>query len=1459
MKRYKIAHIQSFGRYQTAWRYLRCFWIAILLLSGLNARSQNPVPEFSANVTTGCAPLAVQFTDQTTGNPTFWNWDLGNGQLSTLQNPSTTYTTPGVYTVTLVVRNANGINSITKTNYIVVNPSPTARFTANITTACLPATIQFTDLSVPNAGTIVQWDWDFGDGNTSNQQNPQHTYTTTGFYTVYLRVTTSTGCSNLAGIGNYIRVVSGVTADFDFTPPATCRPPFAVNFRNLTSGPGTLTYNWDFGNTTASTAKDPVATYLAPGTYNITLNATSQYGCAASVQKSLTIPATSTSFTSPDSVCLNTPVNFQNSSTNPVSTLWDFGNGSSSTNLNDISTYTTPGNYTIKLINTYQNCTDSAIRPLYVRPRPTVDFTAPLVVACQAPFTVNFQDISPDAQSWSWDFGDGGTSNQQNPSHTYITPGQYTVTLTITDSKGCTNTTSKSSFVRIIAPTLSIANAPAGGCAPFTYSPVAVVNAIDGVASYFWDFGNGNTSTLPNPTNIYPVPGTYTITVTITTNGGCTSTRTYTNGVRVGTLPATNFNFVASQPCVSSNVQFADLSGTADNWSWNFGDGSSSSQQNPIHQYIDTGYFTVTLTAYNNGCGQSFTLPTQVHIQPPVASFTHQVTCTNKRLVTFVNTSKTDPAYGPVSYLWEFGDPLNTTASTANTSFTYAGLGTYTVKLTVTNGVCSQTFSRNIVVNGDIADFTASKTNLCRNESVTFTATNSNPANVTSYQWSIDGGAFFTGTATMSNRFLTTGPHTVALTISDINGCRDTLIRNAVVQVSGATAAFTIPAAGACKNSQISFVDGSTSTGNIVSWKWHFGDGQSQIYSTPPFTHLYSDTGVFYPSLIVTDNIGCTDSIRSTIPVWITSPKAGFTTAPTVVCASVPVQFNDTSKGYGLRYQWSFGDGNTSTLKNPSHTYGGTDNTYTVRLIITDTTGCTDTVTKTNFINIRSPKPAFAVKDSSSICQLLETKFTFQAQDYQSFYWDFGDGTTSTQLNPRHFYNTYGSYTAKLVLTGFGGCLDSASAVINVYNPTAVTRFNYSPIQGCNSVLTTFDITTPPSTKLYFYSGDGITDSSQRKQFQYLYRLLGFHTPVIGLRDSTGCFVTFSGPAIRVLGAEPLFGMDKKTFCDSGTVVFGNFTINNDPIVSSVWDFGDGSTSTVKDPTHRFTTPGTFVVSLTVTTQTGCSKVMTDTVRVYGTPQPIINSDTVVCLNQNILLLGALAVADTAITWRWDHGNGTSANTQNSTTSYSTPGRYTISLEAANKLGCRTTTTRSVLVPPTPAITFTGNPVIPVGTSIQIPVSYGPNVNTWNWTPANGLSCTNCAVPVASPKSTTRYKVSVTDIYGCSNNGDITIVVVCNDKNFFIPNTFSPNNDGNNDLFYPRGTGLARIQSMRIFNRMGQMIFEKRNFSANDPSMGWNGTYNGKKAEMDTYVYIIEMICENSVIIPYKGNVTLIR
>src|SRR5688572_13482931 len=168
-----------------------CFTVVLALFS-LFLQAQ-PVANFSANPVSGCAPMVINFTDLSTGNPTQWRWDLGNGTISFLKNPSVTYFNPGQYTVKLVVQNANGSDSLTKTGYITIFAQPVVNFTGSPLTGCFPLPVQFSDLSTPGSGTITQWQWDFGDGNSSNLQNPSHTYTAAGNYNLSLRVTNSNG------------------------------------------------------------------------------------------------------------------------------------------------------------------------------------------------------------------------------------------------------------------------------------------------------------------------------------------------------------------------------------------------------------------------------------------------------------------------------------------------------------------------------------------------------------------------------------------------------------------------------------------------------------------------------------------------------------------------------------------------------------------------------------------------------------------------------------------------------------------------------------------------------------------------------------------------------------------------------------------------------------------------------------------------------------------------------------------------------------------------------------------------------------------------------------------------------------------------------------------------------------------------------------------------------------------
>jgi gliding motility-associated-like protein len=1442
---------------------IRYLFFACCLLSAVVGKAQQPVADFSVNTTEGCLPLQVAFKDLSTGTPKFWNWDFGNGQLSNQQNPNTVYYSPGKYTVKLVVRNADGTNGITKTDYITINPSPTAEFESDKTTACQFSDIQFFNKSIPNAGTIVKYEWDFGDGTTSSEENPKKAYTANGFYTINLRITSSTGCTGSRVSARYIRVVSGVTANFRDTISRVCRAPFITTFNNESSGPGTLSYQWTFGDGKISTDASPVNPYTAPGTYNVNLITKSDLGCADTVRKAVVITGSLTTFNSPDNSCLNQPVTFQNTSAPPaLSTVWDFGDGTSSNQASPVKTFTVAGNYRVRLLSTYASCVDSVIKNFVVNAAAPIAFSSNVPGACRGPVAVSFTNESPNVATARWDFGDGGTSTAINPQHTYTSAGTYNVTLTITNTSGCTATLTKNGLIRIAPPVPTIANAPSGGCIPFTFAPVANVDAVDPIVSYVWDFGDGSsTVTGSNPVHVYTNTGTYTLNLTVTTAGGCTNTVTIPNGVKTGTPPVAAFTANRVQSCVDSVISFTNQSTPAGlEFLWEFGDTTTSKLANPVKRYTDTtGVFTVKLTASNNGCERTETKTNYISVLPPLARFNYYVDCGTRPGVRFANASRMDPTQ-PATYSWEFGDPLNSKSTQENPTFTYPAAGKYTVTFTVTQGGCANRLVFEISAQPEVADFRITpRDTVCRNSVVTFLSQGSDPQNVVSYQWSIDNGAYLPFGKDLSTQINKNGRIPVSLVVTDRNNCTDTITRY-IVQ-TGPFAAFTASDTAGCINKTITFTDGSASDSAIISWRMDYGDGTVQTYTNKgPFVHQYKAAGKYTVVLKVTSRGGCTDSLIMTNLIRISKPVAGFFADTEFFCKGGIVRFTDSSINNGkLTYLWNFGDRVTSTDQNPTHSYSGNDSVYNVSLKVVDSLGCADSLTKVAFITTKNPKAAFAVKDSVSICPPLETTFTLRATNYESFYWDFGDGSTSTRQDPNHFYNTYGKYDAKLVVVGKGGCLDSIQYPISLVDPRS-SSITYSPLNACNSLLVDFTVVPPPSVASTFLFGDGTQGSLDKPSFQHFYSTPNFYLPSLFLKDSLQCEVYVNGNEyIRIIGAEPLFSLDKKAFCDSGTVYFTDYTLGNDPVQNYVWNFGNGVTTSDKEPIYNFNQPGQYLVSLTVNTVSGCSKTATDTVRVYPTPMPSIGSADVVCINSPLDITGTLAQPDSTVKWTWTFGNGGLDSSQNPSTRFATPGRYTLNVQAENALGCKTLASKQVVALALPQINVPAEPTISLGSGISIPVTYSPGVSGYSWTPARDLSCTNCAAPIANPKLTTTYTVVATDTAGCTSTKDITIRVECNSNNYFVPNTFTPNGDGTNDVFFPRGTSLARVQSMRIFNRWGQMVFERRNFPANSAADGWDGRFNGKNATSDAYVYIVEFICDNGLIVPFKGNVTLIR
>ena len=1438
--------------------YFRSLLLTTLILSSSFAISQ-PTAVFSASPLSGCAPLVVSFTNQSTGNPTSWQWNLGNGTLSTQQSPTTTYFISGLYTISLTVSNAAGSNTLSVTQYIKVDDKPTVDFTASNTTGCFPLRVNFSDLSVGGSAAVTGWEWDFGDGALSTAQNPFHIYTTAGNYTVTLKVTNGGGCSKVVSRPNFIQVSQGVTVNFSNSAPQLCKPPETINFTDASTGPGVLNYEWLFGDGGNSFIQNPNHTYLTGGSFTVSLIVQSSLGCVDTLVKpaAMVIKDVVSDFIGPATICKGVAANFTNTSVPAsVSSFWDFGDGTTSTLTNPVKVYNLAGAFSVKLRNNYGTCSDSVIKPIIVLALPVPDFTAADVTDCKVPFTVNFNDISVGAINWNWDFGDGGTSTLQNPSHTYTALGNYTVKLIVTNLNNCSDSISKVQFVRIQKPIVAINGLPIEGCVPFTINPTPNVTAVDGVASYLWDFGDGFTSPLQNPSHTYPLQGNYTVKLIITTNDGCTDSAVIVNAVVVGNISLPDFTASPLAQCVGQPVQFTDLTAPSDRWAWDFGDGiGTSTLKNPSYTYLDTGRFTIRLRAWNNGCSNVITKINYVTALPPVSRFASTFNCANKLQVAF-----TDQSVLPQTWAWNFGDGFTSTAQ--NPVHTYAAFGTYNVTLTVTNGGCSNTKVNSIVLFTETANFTVVDDTICTSQAAVFKTAGINPANIATYFWNYGDGISGFGAASTSHNYTLPGLYTVSLTITDYRGCVSTITKTNIIRVWGPVANFSFTPIAGCKPLLVNFTSLTVTDGvhPVTNWVWNFGDGKTQTYTTPPFSHVYDTAGFFNARLTITDSYGCGNSFSTNSQVFVSDPKAIFSTADSLTCVGKNVTFTNSSTGFGLTYNWSFGDATTSTAVNPVKVYAA-DGNYAVKLTVTDVNGCTNAATKTNYIKVTTVKASFSVNDSISSCSPFEVVFTNTSLYSSSAKWIFGDGTTSTLVKPTHYYSAPGTYIARLAVAGPGGCVDTVNKTIILYPSTAT--LTYAPFIGCSPLQVSFHVSTPGPVTYLWDLNDGNTIATTDSNLIYTYLLPGRFLPKVILEDQTGCQIPVTGiDTIDVTKSYVGFAVSDSLLCDRGIVNFTDSTKSNRVIISYAWNFGDGGTSAQQNPSHNYSTPGLYTVRLIVTTANGCADTITkiNYIKVVASPVIDINGNMPICITGKLSFKGIVVQPDTSrLSWYWDFGNGNSSIAKNPQPQrYDSAGTYPLRLIVTNSSGCADTVDRTVLIYPLPVINAGSDKIILVGSSTPINPTGTPVID-YLWTPSTGLSCTNCYATVASPKNTTTYTIKVTDGNGCINKDDITIIVICNDKNVFIPNTFSPNNDGVNDVFYPRGTGLFKIQSMRIFNRWGELVFQKTNLSPNVIADGWNGRYNGKLLNTDVYTYIIEIICENSEVLTYKGNITLIQ
>jgi PKD repeat protein len=1432
----------------------------------LTILTDKAVAGFTATPTSGYAPLAVQFTDASTGSPTNWSWDFGDNTTSTEQNPVHTYASAGIYSVNLTASNSAVNVHLQKTDYITVldQPAlPAVNFTANVTTGIAPLSVQFNDTSLGE--NLTAWSWAFGDGTTSTEQNPVHTYTLTGNYTVNLTVTNTSG-SNSSVKADYILVSTQPQPVANFTANVTTGiAPLAVQFNDTSLGENLTAWSWDFGDGNISTVQNPINNYTTAGTYSVNLTVTNTSGSNSSVKTNyITVTASEaptanfianiTNGTAPLAVQFNdTSVG-----ANLTNWSWDFTNDGfvDSIEQNPIFNYTTAGNHTVNLTVTNATGSDSEVKAGFITvSAPVVPTVAPVTGVIPASSNVNllvansagarFDDYGND----TYNFFNTAQSSSQGLNALHITTdpvttesGQVTTsgsqsgTFYLTDTGGrgwdddgvlmlAVNGAIPDDFkVNIHAsgytwtPVLTGSYPTFGGVtlspdalnetftkADFIYGPQIwrpspgtattypiynaqdMANTTDTFSLMFIDLNAGilgggtrgqasfSGQTLANNGAIrvdysfenlttFAAFDAYAYTVSSNQGQGIRWTNRLSDtgasgfavtGVTPPSAPVANFTANVTNGTAPLPVQFTDLStGSPTSWSWDFGDGNTSTVQSPSHTYAAAGNYTVNLTATSAGGSNTsvktnyITVTSQVTPTPtvtPVAGgvlpdynniFVRVANDAGVQYDAFGNDSynirfegydrglnalhiSTDPAVN-------FGQVTRTAAQSGTFYATDSGGKGYEDEILLlvgVNGTVPDDFRLHVTADG--YTWTPNPVSNQAPTSYTYNGTTLDETFTKAdlvygpQTWRPTGNGFsypiYAGqdTADATNTF--------KLMFIDLNA--GVLRPNAALNNRGAVritysfenltsfAAFNVY--GYCQN--------SNNGNNMVAWS----------------------------NSLMPDKTPSGYSVMASSP----APVAGFTANVTNGTAPLSVGFTDQSTGSPTSWSWSFGDGNTSTVQNPSHTFAAAGN-YTVNLTATNVGGSNSSV-KTNYITVTTPvTPAPVAGFSANITNgtaPLSVGFTDQSTGTPtSWSWSFGDNGTSTVQSPSHTYTTAGIYTVNLTATNAGGSNTSTrTGYITVRAPATPTTVATTIAPTIPTTIATTVPTTVPTT-----------------------------TTVAPTPTATQQPVVANFTANVTAGQSPL------------AVQFTDLTTGS--IRQYFWQFGDGGASFDQNPVHVYTAAGTYTVSLVAIGSTGSqvktiaqyitvtapgaptqtvtptltittpatttvipTPTVTTTIPVTTTVTPLPTSpghdlpiaNFVVTYQGGAGSMGIQVIdaSTNATTVKYDLGDGTTTAYKNFRYTYWQPGTYTITLTATNDAGT-TEKTVTVTMPAGSPTTTTVAPTVTVTTPApttttvtptQTPAD--PNLPVANFTVtfpgglgSMGIQVTNTAVNATS-------------------------------------------------------------------------------------------------------------------------------
>jgi gliding motility-associated-like protein len=723
---------------------------------------------------------------------------------------------------------------------------------------------------------------------------------------------------------------------------------------------------------------------------------------------------------------------------------------------------------------------------------------------------------------------------------------------------------------------------------------------------------------------------------------------------------------------------------------------------------------------------------------------------------------------------------------------------------------------------------------VCAGLPVTLSTT---PANFASYSWSGPGLTASTASATFIPMF--SNSYTVAVT--DANGCIGTA--SALITVNPAPTVDAGAAQNICQGDQTSLQASGGPAGSSYSWQSGTGTLNGIFVSvTPASTTTYT--------LLCTTGSGCPGV--DTVTIYVNQLPVVSADPTTNICDgnSAPLGVSAVA-ATAVTYSWSPGGmtGNSVTVS-PSFTTN-----YTI--VATDAIGCTGSDQVMVIVN---PLPSSDFAPPVSVCQSVPVNFldnsTVGSGTITGWQWDFGNGATSSQQNPSQSYSAPGNYDVQLIVTSSGGCRDTSMQQVSIFaEPVA----SFTPADVCEDlpVSVTNSSTISDGTSLdYFWDlGDGTTFSGQFTWHQYA----GFGTYPITLTATSVNGCTDAVTVNANVFALPTADFSTQFACEDAAAQITNLSTvpagSGAVIVSNGWLLGDGSTSTVLNPAHQYPAAGDYVINLLVATANGCMDSTSGTVRIVPLPVAEFTAAPVCFGFESVLNSSSTSPTGSIVShfWQFPGGSDTGSSVNHI---FPAPGWQNVTLTVISDSGCTASVNHpdEVYVIPPPVAAFSDNSAS--ASDLYPTVTFNNNTagqGSYFWDFGDSTYSSDYS-PVHVYTGVGDYTVQliVIDTAGCVDT--LRRVIEIKPTSFiYIPNTFTPNGDGKNEIFQVYSYNVSSVVG-QIYNRWGVMLYEWDSVEG-----GWDGRVDGNAVQNDTYVYRVVTTDLNNVRQEHYGRITLAR